>query len=322
MNIQAQISKISGLILCWLCMSWGFFGHQTIHRTAIFLLPPPQLGFYKKHATYLESHATDPDKRRYVLAGEAPRHYIDIDHYGNYPWPDLPRQWDSAVRRYSYDTLVQYGIAPWYIPQLYRKLIGAFRKKDAAAILKISADLGHYVSDIHVPLHVCSNHNGQHSGQIGIHGFWESRVPELLANEHWDFWLDKAQYIPHVEDFIWQRVMESGLAADTVLREEANLTRSFGKGKYAFEERNGHIVEQYSQAFTKAYDAQLGGMVERRMRASIHAVASIWYSAWIEAGQPDLQSLTLSTNDMGRSASIHYLDSIWRAVPTSPRPHE
>ena len=29
-------------------------------------------------------------------------------------------------------------------------------------------------------------------------------------------------------------------------------------------------------------------MVERRMRQSIFAVASFWYTAWVNAGQPDL----------------------------------
>ena len=32
-------------------------------------------------------------------------------------------------------------------------------------------------------------------------------------------------------------------------------------------------------------------MVERRMRAAIISVGSIWYTAWVDAGQPDLNSL-------------------------------
>jgi hypothetical protein len=30
------------------------------------------------------------------------------------------------------------------------------------------------------------------------------------------------------------------------------------------------------------------GMVERRMNASIISLGSFWYSAWVDAGQPDL----------------------------------
>jgi hypothetical protein len=39
------------------------------------------------------------------------------------------------------------------------------------------------------------------------------------------------------------------------------------------------------------YHSMLRGMVERRMRNSIHMVGSIWYTAWVDAGQPDLRKL-------------------------------
>jgi hypothetical protein len=30
------------------------------------------------------------------------------------------------------------------------------------------------------------------------------------------------------------------------------------------------------------------------MRAAIHAVSSAWYTAWVDAGQPDLSDLTVA----------------------------
>ena len=35
----------------------------------------------------------------------------------------------------------------------------------------------------------------------------------------------------------------------------------------------------------------LNGQVERRMKASIKMVGDIWYSCWINAGQPDLKEI-------------------------------
>jgi hypothetical protein len=32
-------------------------------------------------------------------------------------------------------------------------------------------------------------------------------------------------------------------------------------------------------------------MVERRMRASIKMTGDLWYTAWVDAGQPDLKRL-------------------------------
>lgn len=35
----------------------------------------------------------------------------------------------------------------------------------------------------------------------------------------------------------------------------------------------------------------LNGMVERQFRASVKATGNLWYTAWVDAGQPDLKSL-------------------------------
>ena len=244
---------------------------------------------YKPNIEFLSEHAVDPDKRRYAVQEEGARHYIDIDHYGIYPFDSLPRKWDDAVAKYSEGTLTKNGIVPWWIQTMQRRLVTAFKEKNQSRILKLSAEIGHYIADAHVPLHASSNHNGQLTGQPGIHGFWESRVPELLADKEWSFFIGRAEYIKNPGDFIWKRVLESARAADTVLSYERELSEKFSPDKkFAFEERNGKIVRQYSSAYTIAYDQMLKGMIERRMRMSIYTVASFWYTAWVDAGQPDL----------------------------------
>ena len=260
------------------------------------------MAFYKQHIDFISEHAVDPDKRRYAVKEEGPRHYIDIDHYGEYPYTALPRNWDSAVAKYSIDSIQANGIVPWWLQTMQYRLTAAFKEKDAARILKLSTEIGHYLADSHVPLHASSNHNGQLTGQRGIHGFWESRIPELLAEHNWDFFIGKAEYIKNPADFIWKRILESAAAADTVLKYEQQLSNQFpADQKFSFENRNGIIIRQYSSAFSKAYDQLLKGMIERRMRQSIFAVASFWYTAWVNAGQPDLSKLadkTFSDNDL------------------------
>lgn len=285
---------IASLLLLCLCINasaWGFYGHQKINYYAIFLLPPDMFGFYKKNIDYLSAHAVDPDKRRYAVPAEAPRHYIDLDLYGNPPYLSLPRKWDDAIAACTEDSLNKYGIVPWWVQRMEQRLTTAFKENDIETILKISAEIGHYIADAHVPLHASSNHNGQCTDQVGIHSFWESRIPELLAEKEWDFFIDKAVYLQSPGNFIWDRVMESALAADTVLKEEKKLSTRFPIDKqYAFEQRNGITVKQYSQAYTLAYDRVLQGMTERKMQASIYAVACFWFTAWVNAGQPVLYS--------------------------------
>ena len=303
--------------------SWGFYAHKLINYYAVFLLPPEMMVLYKPHIDFLFEHAVDPDKRRYAVKEEGPRHYIDIDRYGNYPFHSLPRKWDDAVEKYTLDSLMAHGIAPWWIQQMQARLTKAFREKDQARILKLSAEIGHYIGDAHVPLHASSNHNGQLTGQEGIHGFWESRIPELLAEKDWDFFIGKAEYLSSPGDFIWKRVLESAAAADTVLKFEKALSLSFPPDKrFAFEARNNVLVKQYSTAYALAYNNCLRDMVERRMRQSVFAVACFWYTAWINAGQPDLKALNNITFTEAELKEFEGLNTAWKEKKVKSREDE
>lgn len=314
MNRIRKIFFLSSFLLIQLpCFCWGFFAHQKINYYAVFLLPPEMMVLYKPNIDFLSGHAVDPDKRRYIVAEEGPRHYIDIDHYGAYPYDSLPEKWEDAVTRFSEDSLNANGIVPWWIQVMHRRLINAFKEKNQAKILKLSAEIGHYIADAHVPLHTSSNHNGQFTGQQGIHGFWESRIPELLADKEWNFFIGKAGYIRNTGDFIWERILESAVAADTVLKFEKELNSKFPSDKkFAFENRNGITVRQYSSAYSIAYNQMLKGMIERRMRQSIYAVASFWYTAWVDAGQPDLTKLAGKTFSEEDQKEFEQLNSAWK----------
>ena len=306
-----------------LCFCWGFFAHQKINYYAVFLLPPEMLVLYKPNIEFLTEHAVDPDKRRYAAPEEGPRHYIDIDYYGKYPFDSLPRKWDDAIARYSEVTLTKNGIVPWWIQTMYRRLVNAFKEKNQSKILKLSAEIGHYIADAHVPLHASSNHNGQLTGQQGIHGFWESRVPELLADKEWNFFIGKAEYVKNPGDFIWKRVLESASQADTVLKCEMELNNAFPPDKkFAFEERNGKIIRQYSSSYSMAYNKKLKGMIETRMRMSIYTVASFWYSAWVDAGQPDLAKLTGKTFSNEDIKEFELLNQSWKSNEMKGRKEE
>jgi hypothetical protein len=118
-------------------------------------------------------------------------------------------------------------------------------------------------------------------------------------------------------------VLESGAAADTVLTFEKELTQSYASdAKYSFENRNGNIIRTYSTGFTRAYNDKLGGMVERRMRQSIYAVASFWYTAWVNAGQPDLKNLTNKSFSAEDLKEFDELQNNWKKGKIIGREHE
>jgi len=283
------------LTIVIICSSWGFYAHKQVNKLAIYALPAAMAPFYKKHANYLTEHAVDPDKRRYATEYEAARHYIDADAYGKNPFDSIPKTWKEAVAKYTEDTLNSHGIVPWQIERSYYQLVKAFTTKDPVKILRHSADLGHYIADANVPLHTTHNYNGQLTGQLGIHAFWESRLPELFA-ENYDFLVGSANYIEHPLQEAWTMVEQSFSLVDSVLLIEATLNKEYPKQrKYAYESRLRVIERVYSRAYSTTYHQLLHGMVEKQMKKSVLATANYWYSAWIDAGQPDLNELLSSS---------------------------
>lgn len=279
---------LSAVLCLLLFTSWGFFAHQKINRLAVFTLPENMSGFYKKNIDYITEHAVDPDKRRYIVKGEAEKHYLDADRYGGSPFDSIPEKWKDAEAKYSADTLLAYGTVPWQIERSYYSLVKAFKERDKARILKLSADIGHYIADAHVPLHTTMNYDGQLTGQKGIHGFWESRLPELFSQEY-DLFTGKAVYIENPLKEAWKILRNTYQYKDSVLLIEADLSRTFPSDRrFAFSKRKGKLERQYSEEYSKAYHDCLNGMVERQMRLSILAVGSFWYSAWVDAGQPKM----------------------------------
>ncbi len=302
------------LLLLFLCFSisansilpWGFFAHKRINKYAVFTLPEELIGFYKKNIEYIEEHSVDADKRRYAVKEEAPRHYIDIDYYGEHPFDSMPRKWNDAVDKYSEDTLQAYGILPWHIEIMYKRLVYAFIEKDSDKILKYSADLGHYVADAHVPLHTTLNYDGQFTGQKGIHAFWESRLPELFS-ENYDYLVGTSQYEYSILDFAWKTVEASNNALDSVLNFDKILSETYEKDKqYSYEKRGNKTINVRSEEYSAAYHNMLSGMVERRMRKSITSIGNLWYSAWVDAGQPILDGMQNSDTPFTEEIKIDH----------------
>jgi len=190
------------------------------------------------------------------------------------------------------ESLSAHGVLPWHLQKMQRDLTNAFRRRDTKRILRLSADMGHYIGDAHVPLHTTSNYNGQKTGQIGIHGFWESRIPELFADEQYDYFVGKPQYIARPTDYFWDMILTSNSMVDSVLGIERRMRTSFPQDRQMCPDMRGKaVVITQCRDFADAYQSALDGMVEHRLRGAIHAVACSWYTAWVDAGQPDLSQM-------------------------------
>jgi hypothetical protein len=310
---QRFISSLLGIVLIVLCSSWGFFAHYRINRLAVFTLPKPMAGFYRSNIDYITEHAVSPDKRRYVDSTEVPRHFFDADHYGKKPFEVMPKKWKDAVAKYSKDTIIKYGTVPWSIQYQYYRLVRAFKAHDTTGILNASVYLWHYIADAHVPLHLTQNYDGQLIGQKGIHALWESRIPELFSNKY-NYYVGKARYIDNPLKEAFRICQSSYKSVDSVLRFERTLNKTFPQDKkYELVQHGKRQVQDYSAAYSQAYHQMLKGMIARKMRSSVRSVGSYWYSAWVDAGQPDLDKLIAQPLSDEQKTDLQKEEALYRA---------
>lgn len=302
--MKKKIFKSTGVIFLLLTGSvsvlfaWGVWGHQHINHAAVFALPTEMRSFYYNHIDFITEESVVPDIRKYTINDkpEFARHYIDIEAFENTPLDSLPKTMKEATAKYDDKVLQKNGILPWYIQEMMTKLTKAFKDKRKTDILFLSADLGHYLADANMPLHTSLNHDGLLTDQKGIHGFWESQLPEIFGNGY-NFSVPAATYISDIKDQTWSIVKHSHNLADSLLTIERNLKASFPKDKIYKTDSSGAIFKNtfgqpvHTFEYAQAFHTAMQGMVQNQMRNAIKDIADFWYTAWVNAGKPDLNEL-------------------------------
>jgi hypothetical protein len=256
--------------------AWGFEVHRYITSQAIPLLPAELRPFFEHYRTAIVEHAIDPDLWR--TAGweeEPPKHFVDMDAYGPYPFKAMPRDYDAAVARYGREFVAKNGTLPWRTEEVYRQLVEAFTQKAPYArenIKFFSSVVSHYVADAHVPFHAALNYNGQLTGQWGIHSRFESELFEqyraTLAVKP-----GPLTTIGNARDYVFATLVESFPFVQQVL----DADRAAAEGR-----------EIYDAGYFSMFFGKVRPILERRLGDSIAGVASIIAAAWIEAGRPAL----------------------------------
>ena len=297
-HLLISIATILCMSMAGLVYAWGVWGHEHINRGAIFALPTEMRLFFYNHADFITQEATVPDLRKYTMGDktEGARHYIDMEDYGFQNPDSVPVTPAEAKLRFSEKTMQDNGILPWHIQDMMEKLTKAFRDGRRNEILFLAGDLGHYIGDAHMPLHTSSNHDGQLTNQKGIHSFWESQLPEYYG-EGYTLRVNEATYIKDIPAAAWGIIHHSHSLADSLLKVERDqMTEYAGKDLY-HRDAKGEIAKNifgrnvYSDQFAASYHDALRGMVNDQMRRAVQALADFWFTAWVNAGRPDLSML-------------------------------
>lgn len=291
--MKKNVFMLIGLLsICLVMSSWGFLGHKTVQQLAIYELPKSIRPFFFKHKDKLVYDAPRPDIRRNTDSTEATKHFIDLEMFGENAAYTMPLDWDAAVKKYTKDSLLKYGYVPYHVIYMKGKLTEAFRENNVDSILFYAADLGHYISDAHVPLHTTMNYDGQLTNQKGIHALWESTVPEIEIANYTLNSKHEATYLKHPEQAIWNAVRVSAALVPEMLKQEIEVSKSFTEDqKFRTQMRRGKPYKSYTSEFAKAYAIALKSSINDQLISSANLVADFYYTAWVDAGKPDLQKI-------------------------------
>ena len=256
--------------------AWGFEAHKFILTQAIKLLPDDIRPYFEKHRDVFVERAIDPDLWRNAgYEEESPNHFLDMDAYGPHPFKDLPHEYDAAVKKHGQAFVTRNGTLPWRAEEMYRKLVEAFTQKASYSrdnIKYFAAWVGHYVGDAHVPFHAALNHDGQLTGQHGLHSRFETELFERYR--------DKLNVSPgpvvtvkNPRELMFESLTASFTFVQTILDAD----------KRAIAGRDVYDDQYFTMFFSKAQP-----VLEKRLADSIQATASVITAAWTEAGKPPL----------------------------------
>lgn len=273
-QIVAAIIALTAVLAPSPAAAWGLDVHRFITRRAIALLPSDIRPFFEKFEAQIAEHSIDPDLWR--VAGweeEPPRHFVDMDAYGPYPFKEMPRDFEEAVRRYGRDFVLKNGTLPWRTAEMHAKLVEAFTQKAPYSrenIKFFSSVVAHYVADGHQPLHAALNYDGQLTGQWGIHSRFETELFERYK--------DRLQLSPgalapigNPRDFMFSTLTTSFSLVQSIL--DADKASIAGR-------------EIYDDQYFTLFFSRTKPVLERRLSDSITYAASMIADAWQKAGRP------------------------------------
>jgi len=254
--------------------AWGIEVHKFIMARAISLLPSEIRPYFHKYEAGIVEHAGDPDLWRTVgWAEEPPRHFVDMDAYGPYPFKELPHDYNEAIKRYGQDFVLKNGTVPWRAEEIYKKLVEAFTQKAPYSrenIRLFSSVLAHYLADAHQPFHAALNYDGQLTGQWGVHSRFETELFERYESKlHLSPTLPAA--VGNPREFVFGALTTSFSLVQPVLDAD----------KVAVGSR-----EFYDDEYFDRFLAGTKPILEKRLSESIAAVAAFIRDAWVEAGRP------------------------------------
>ena len=273
-RFSAGVAVVGALVALALTCTWGWGenAERLVANKAVDTLPKEMGSFFEANRQYMVQHVTDAGELDAKIAADEHKSYIQLDHYGVFPFSALPRSYNAALRKYGRRTLDKYGLLPWQIGLYSKKLTDAFHSQDWPDAKVSAAALAHYVTAAHDPFNTTINSDGKLSDQDGV----RERFDKGLVNRYQQFFFVKPNESAFIADPT-DHAFEMALSAHSWLENVLLADRR------AYAETNA-----YNDAYYDRFYSQAGAVLVRQLSDAATDVGSYWMTAWINAGRPQL----------------------------------
>jgi len=264
--------------------AWGYDGHRRINYIASKQLKGPFGQFLKNNSDPLKWYAVAPDYNKDIDSEEFHRHFIDADYYDEYPFTKIPKKYEELISLYGEDKIRKYGIAPWAINETCERIIDLLKKNQLEEAIYNMGVVGHYIADLHMPLHTVINYNGQFSGNDGIHKRWEHRLVDEYVKK-----IKPVGKIEKVKDpwsFSMKIVKESFKLHHLILEADTKARKLLTKEQA--DRLNSYDVLSFEKPYLDSLYDDTGNLLNERMGRAVMRLASLWNYCWEQAGRPKL----------------------------------
>ena len=276
--------------------AWGPEGHVYVNKASALSIPDTMPAFIKAAAERLGYLGPEPDRWREqtelaLKQSQEPDHYIDLERVawmgdlppGRYDFYRLLYAHRAAALKDGDDFLPErVGLQPYITIEIYDRLKVAFREYRALQalgqptygveqnIILYAGWLGHYVADGAQPMHTSVNYDG-----------WVEANPHGYTTEH-------GIHAKFETDFVTRKIgLDSFLK---LVGPPVRLKDPFRD--YVAYLRNSHDLLETVYGIDKAGGFDGTGSTEalafttNRLAAASQMLLNLWYSAWVESGEP------------------------------------
>jgi len=270
-------------------ISWGGTGHSKISEAAA-LSFNQQMKDFQSWVSFLKAHASDADYRKSSDKTEGPKHYIDIDSYSDFISKGrIPQTLDSVNQKYGSAFVIDNGILPWATIASFDSLRECMKRRDFDEAKKFAADLGHYVADGHMPLHITKDYDGRLPiTKEGIHSRYESTMIGAHISQITYSGEDISE-INNVNQYIFNYLYANYSYVDEV----------YAADTYAKTLGTTSSTEYKTALWTKTKDFTIP-----LFKNASHALAELIYTAWLQAGSPSLITTDIEDPEAANKSTL------------------